>query len=103
MNILLVCGAGASTSLLVMKMQQVAKKENKDYVIRAIAQTSLKYEMKNADVILLGPQITFMFEKMKAMAEPLHIPVSIIKPQDYGMCDGEKVLHFAEKLVQENK
>lgn len=99
MNILLVCGAGASTSLLVMKMQEEAKKQGKDYTIRAIAQTSLKYEMSDADVILLGPQITFMFDKIKQLCESYKIPVEIIRAQDYGMCDGKKVLQFAENLV----
>lgn len=102
MNILLVCGAGASTSLLVMKMQAAAKKDGKPYIIRAIAQTALKYEMKDADVILLGPQITFMLEQITEMAAPLQIPVRIIRSQDYGMCDGEKVLQFAEQLVSKS-
>lgn len=99
MNILLVCGAGASTSLLVMKMKEAAKKEGKNHTIRAIAQTALKYEMEGVDVILLGPQITFMLEDIRKMVSSRNIPVEVIRSQDYGMCDGEKLLHFAESLM----
>ena len=98
MNILLVCGAGASTSLLVTKMLKVAKELGEEHNIRAIAQTAIKSELPKADVVLLGPQITFMLDSIKELADGKGIPVAVIRMQDYGMCDGAKVLEYAKKL-----
>lgn len=102
MNILLACGAGASTSLLVNKMKSVAKAQGKDYNIRAVAKAEVPY-VKDVDVILLGPQVTFALENIKKAVEDQNIPVAVIKTQDYGMCDGQKVLAFAEELYFDNQ
>ena len=99
MNILLVCGAGASTSYLVTRMEKVSKDLGRDDHIWAIAQTALKFEIDKADVILLGPQITFMLDQVKDLAKGKGIPVAVIRLQDYGMCDGAKVLAYADELV----
>ena len=74
MNILLVCGAGASTSYLVTRMEKVSKDLGRDDHIWAIAQTALKFEIDKADVILLGPQITFMLDQVKDLAKGKGIP-----------------------------
>ena len=99
MNILLVCGAGASTSYLVTRMEKVSKDLGRDDHMWAIAQTALKFEIDKADVILLGPQITFMLDQVKDLAKGKGIPVAVIRLQDYGMCDGAKVLAYADELV----
>lgn len=103
MNILLVCGAGASTSYLEMKMLEEAKLQGKNYTIKAVAISELTNNISIVDVILLGPQITYSLGKIEEMAEPLGIPVSVIRPQDYGMVDAPKILSFAEDLVTKHK
>lgn len=60
MNILLCCSAGMSTSLLVSKMEQSAKKQGIDCKIWAIATSEVNDEIENADVVLLGPQVRFL-------------------------------------------
>ena len=55
MNILLVCAAGMSTSLLVNRMNEAAKKEGIDVHIEAHPVSSVASFGDAADVILLGP------------------------------------------------
>ena len=99
MNILLVCGAGASTSYLVTRMEKVSRELGRDDHIWAIAQTALKFEVGKADVVLLGPQITYMLEQVQQLAREKGIPAAVIRLQDYGMCDGAKILAFADELA----
>lgn len=99
MNILLACNAGMSTSLVVARMEEAAKAQGKDYKIWAVDQASVESELGNFDVLLLGPQISYMLRKMtKLVGEKA--PVATIKPVDYGKCDGEAVLQFAEEMYQ---
>ncbi|WP_302537357.1 PTS sugar transporter subunit IIB [Clostridium saudiense] len=103
MNILLVCAAGMSTSVLVSKMKAEAEKQGKQYKIWAVGGADLANNLDGTDVILLGPQVRYTLNTIKKQAEKYNIPVEVIPMADYGMCNGENVLKFAEKLVEENK
>ncbi len=100
MNILLVCQMGASTGILVEKMKEAAKKEGGDYKIWANDIYSVKSELNNCDVILLGPQIRLQKNKIQGMVGE-SVPVEVIPPVDYGRCNGKAVLEFAKKIAKQ--
>ena len=65
MNILLVCAAGMSTSLLVNKMNEAAKAKGMELEINAYPIGSLDKYASAADVILLGPQVRYELNNVK--------------------------------------
>ena len=79
-KILLVCAAGMSTSMLVKRMIDHANAISLEVNISALAIAEAKGKIKNneVDVVLLGPQV-----------------------KDYGTMNGQAVLEFAMKLLQE--
>lgn len=95
-KITLFCCAGMSTSMLVTKMQQIAKKDGKEYDIAAFSLDELD-KGAGSDVILIGPQVRYALKKVKA-AYP-DIPVSDIDMRTYGLMDGAGVIKIAEKLM----
>ena len=99
-KILLVCSAGMSTSLLVSKMRISAKEQGIDCDIHAIAESEVDEYKKDFDVLLLGPQIRFLFSKLNSKFGDEGIPVSIISTVDYGTMNGEKVLKHALDLIK---
>ena len=101
MNILLVCAAGMSTSLLVNKMNEAAKAKGMELEINAYPIGNLDKYASAADVILLGPQVRYELNNVKGKYPDK--PVSVIDMRDYGMMNGEKVLDFAIRLVEESK
>ena len=96
MNILLVCAAGMSTSLLVNRMNDAAKTKGIEVQIEAHPIGSIEQYGDNADVILLGPQVRYDLKKVQAKYQEK--PVEVINMQDYGMMNGEKVLDHALEL-----
>ncbi len=92
-KILLVCSAGMSTSIVVKKMQSAAEKNNISAEIWSVAEAMAPENIVKADVIMLGPQVKFLLEKMKKYAGPK--PVEIINMKDYGMMNGEGILNQA--------
>lgn len=98
-RIILMCSAGMSTSIMVKKMTEAAVKINADVSIKAIPEQALNDHLAETDIILLGPQIRFLQEKVKAAAKD--IPVRVIDTIDYGMMDGEKILRQALDIVGE--
>lgn len=100
MNILLSCASGMSTSLVVKKMQEAAKKQGIECTIWAVSQDVVEEEMKKADVLLIGPQMRFLKSKLEPKANELGIKVDVIKPMDYGRCDGAAILKTAISMIQ---
>lgn len=100
-NILLVCNAGMSTSILVRNMINAAKELGVDCSVEAKSLTQAKKDLDKADVILLGPQIGYELNNVKELAG--NVPAAIIDMKDYGMMDGKKVLKTAYKLMKAAK
>lgn len=98
-KIMLMCSGGMSTSLLVNRMKKVAADQNIDVEIFATGSADAQSVVNDhqPDVLLLGPQIKFMFSDL---SRNLDIPVGVISNVDYGMMDGEKVLKQAQSLLE---
>ncbi|NNU85274.1 PTS sugar transporter subunit IIB [Geobacillus sp. BMUD] len=98
-RILLACSSGMSTSLLVTKMQEYAKSVGEEAEIWAVGQDQAKKEMAKADVVLIGPQMSFLKGELQKEAQKYGIPVDVIDMVAYGMADGKKVYEQALKLM----
>ena len=98
-NIVLFCAAGMSTSLLVTKMQKAAEEEGFDCKIAAYSLNDLKTQGPAADIVLLGPQVRYNFDKVKA--ELPDKPVVVIDIRQYGMMDGKAVIAMVHKELGE--
>ena len=102
MKILLACNAGASTSIVVQKMKEAAKELNEDHEIEAVDIASVRGEIGNFDVLLLGPQVAMHLKRFTEMLKG-SVPVAVIKPMDYGRLRGAAILAYAKQLVEEAK
>lgn len=100
LNIMLVCSAGMSTSLLVSKMNKVAESKGMDVNVFAVAEADVKNNMNKVDIMLLGPQVRYLLPKMKEMMKPKGVPVGIVDTISYGTMNGEKVLEQALSMAK---
>ncbi|TDS32277.1 PTS sugar transporter subunit IIB [Halanaerobium congolense] len=100
MNILLVCNAGMSTSLVVQKMEKEAAARGLDVNIKAEPVEKFEDIIEEYDVVLLGPQIRYKLKPFKKVGEEHGVPVEVIDTAAYGMADGKKVLDHAIKLAK---
>lgn len=96
-KIVLLCAAGMSTSLLVNKMKEAAAKEGYDSSIAAYPVSDIE-KHKDADVILLGPQVGY--QKTNFQKKYPELKLDIIDMRMYGMMDGKAVLEQAKKLME---
>nr|WKT13895.1 PTS sugar transporter subunit IIB [Borrelia sp. BU AG58] len=102
MNVLLVCGAGMSTSMLMQKMTQYAKENNMNVKIEAAAEANFNEMIDKFDVVLLAPQVRFNKGRLEEIAKPKGIPVESINTIDYGTMNGENVLKLAFNAVSKD-
>lgn len=95
-KIVLLCAGGMSTSILVNKMRTSAKEIGYDCSIEAYAVDSILTTGKDADVILLGPQVG---HKINDLKENVNCPMVVIDMLAYGMMDGAAALKQAIKEI----
>lgn len=91
MNILLVCNAGMSTGILQVKLQQQAAARGIEVIVSAVPLGEISDSIDSANVVLLGPQIRFAADDVRAAA-PDGVPVIAIPPQDFGTMNAPKIL-----------
>ncbi len=95
MKIVLVCAAGASTSLMMARMKKFAKEGD---VIEAFPFSKLEEIIDGYDVVLVGPQLRYKLGEAQKISEGRGKKCGLIDSRDYGMMDGEKVYNFAVNL-----
>jgi PTS system cellobiose-specific IIB component len=96
-QILLVCSAGMSTSILVAKMQKVAEDRGLEVNIEAHANSDIGRFNGKVDVCMVGPQLKFAVTSIKESLPD--IPVEAIDMRVYGLADGAKALDRAYELI----
>ncbi|MET3558336.1 PTS system cellobiose-specific IIB component [Streptococcus rupicaprae] len=94
-NITLVCAGGFSTSMLVTKMKEAATAKGIEANIIAMAESAFEKYKGQTDVLLLGPQISFLEEEFKTKYAGTDMKINVISLADYGMMNGANVLETA--------
>lgn len=107
LHILLACNLGASTGIMVAKMEEIVrnseKLKGKDIKISAQPAGEILEHIENYDVVLLGPQISHRFDELKQVADAYNKPIEIINSQDYGTVNGGNILKAAIALNLKNQ
>ena len=100
-NIVIFCGAGMSSSLLVTKGREAAKKANLECNINAYSLMLAESKAKDADCILVGPQVRLSVPKLKTQFPDK--PIEVIDSEAYGLMNGMAVLKQAVRLIKQAK
>ena len=101
MKILLACSAGMSTSMLEKAINDYMLKNNIEGKSLALSSEIAKNKLDEFDIILLGPQVKYMLNEFKSLADSK--PVAVIPPSYYAMANGQEVYNFAKKAVEDFK
>lgn len=106
LNILLTCNLGASTSIMVNKMEDVRKASLKlqamEMKIEAHPVMMLEEVIHDFDVVLLGPQMRHRLQEVELICKPLCIPVQVIDAKDYGTMNAGNIIKSALVLKLNN-
>ncbi|MCL2828615.1 MAG: PTS sugar transporter subunit IIB [Oscillospiraceae bacterium] len=100
MKVLFICCAGMSTSLLVEKVIKVAKERNVELDLAAMGEAEARSQLKDADVILLGPQVRYLERSMGKELAGTDVKLGVVDMLAYGRMDGAKVLDQILQLAQ---
>ena len=97
-KIRLFCGGGFSTSLLVNKMKDYAASIGYDCLVDAHSYPQVEEFGKDADIVLLGPQIKYEMNNIKAKLGE-GVKVEAIDMKAYGLMDGKAVIEHVKDVL----
>lgn len=96
-KIVLLCALGVSTGMLVKKMQEAAEAEGFDASIEAHSVDDFADATQGADMVLLGPQVSFMVGDLQKKNPSMHIePIDMLA---YGTMNGKKVIARCRQVL----
>lgn len=99
LKITLACAGGVSTSILCNRIKEAFKSRGIDGVeCNAYATTALDKAAPGSDVILLGPQVSYLEDDI--VKKYPDIPVRLMDMRDYGTMNAEKIV---KELFEEFK
>lgn len=99
LKVMFVCCAGMSTSLLVNKVNKVAKEKNIEIEVYAVAEAEARKDLTQADILLLGPQVRYLQDSFEQSLKGSNTKLGVVDMLAYGRMDGEKVLQQIMDMI----
>lgn len=98
LNVLLVCGSGASSGFMAANMRKAAKKAGLDYKIQARSEAELNDYANDIDVLMVGPHLKSEFEALQKSV-PDKVVTILMKPDYYSILDGAAAIEHIKSEV----
>jgi len=98
-TILIVCGAGASSTFLASRMRSLAAARRLPVTVEAISQQDIARRLPSASVLLVGPHLEPEFDSFNAQAHDLGISAVLLSADVFGAAGAETALNLASGLL----
>lgn len=99
-KIYLFCGAGMSSGFLAQSMKKAAKKRKIPLSIKAASESSIDSYIDDADILLVGPHMTYSIDIIRKKAEEQGVVMEVIPEDIYGTLDGDRLINFTSTLIE---
>lgn len=101
LNVLLVCGSGASSGFMAANMRKAAVKKAIDMNIIARSESEIESYIDEIDALMVGPHLAYILDEVEEMIEGSNIKVLLMKADYYSTLDGDKALDDLLSLYKE--
>lgn len=101
MRILVVCGAGASSTFVAQRINKAARARKLAYSATATNEASLADSVESSDLVLLGPHLAAHFEQIKGLAAPHGVTVVLLDADVFADLDGTRTVARIEAVVRD--
>lgn len=98
LNVLLVCGAGASSGFMAANIRKAAAKRDLDINIKARGEAEIENYIDEIDALMIGPHLAYILDEIEEYTHGADVKSILMKPEYYATLDGEAAL---EDLLKE--
>jgi PTS system cellobiose-specific IIB component len=97
--ILVVCGAGASSTFLASRIRKLTEERGLDVTARAASNLDLGSRLSEARVLLVGPHLVSSFAELHAAAAEHSVPAVLLPATAFGPNGAASALDTALALL----
>ncbi|WP_460774772.1 PTS sugar transporter [Microbacterium sp. GXF7504] len=102
MRILVVCGAGASSTFVAQRLRAAAQAAGLDVDAAAVSRTTLSSRLPGADALLIGPHLPDL-DEVRAEAERLGVRAITLPDDAFTDLDGSRALRLITPTLSEGQ
>lgn len=99
MRILVVCGAGASSTFVALRLRRAAALAGMPLTASAGSESSLADDLRSTDVVLVGPHLEHSLDEIRALAAPRGVRVVLLPDDIFTDGDGTRALALVSAVV----
>lgn len=92
LNVLLVCGSGASSGFMATNMRRAAVARGVEMDIKARSKSEIENYVDEIDALMVGPHLAYILDEVEEYIGDNDVKVILMKPEYYSTLDGDKAL-----------
>lgn len=92
LNVLLVCGSGASSGFMAANMRKAAKERGLDISITARSESEIENYIDEIDALMVGPHLAYLLDEIDEIMQGAPVKAILMKPEYYATLNGNKAL-----------
>ena len=92
LNVLLVCGSGASSGFMATNMRRPAVARGAEMDIKARSESEIENYVDEIDALMVGPHLAYILDEVEEYIGDNDVKVILMKPEYYSTLDGDKAL-----------
>lgn len=98
-SILIVCGAGASSTFLASRMRSLAKARNLPLAVEAASDIDMDARLAHVDALLVGPHLADRFQSLRQQAERLGVAAALLPATAFGPGGADEAFALVTSLL----
>ncbi|MGC5169210.1 PTS sugar transporter subunit IIB [Microbacterium sp. DT81.1] len=102
MRILVVCGAGASSTFVAQRVRHAAQAEGLPYLAFAGTEQSLPIDLDSADMVLVGPHMAHAMDRIQHDADWRGAKIVLLPDDIFTDLDGTRTLALVRAAVAQD-
>ncbi|MDQ1582806.1 MAG: cellobiose system component [Microbacteriaceae bacterium] len=100
-RVLVVCGAGASSTFLAHRMRQDAASRGLDITVHAGSLAELPAQLPDLDVLLVGQHLRESYPRIAEQAAAANVRAALLPALTYDRAGADLALGIVEELIQD--
>lgn len=92
LNVLLVCGSGASSGFMAANIRKAAAARKLDIEVTARSESEIENYIDEIDCLMVGPHLAYLLDEVDDIIGDSKVKVELMKAEYYATLNGEKAL-----------
>lgn len=99
LNVLLVCGSGASSGFMAANMRKAAKEKQLDMKIVARSESEIENYIEEIDALMVGPHLAYILDEIDEIIHEFPVKVILMKKEYYATLNGAEAIEHLQSVL----